>query len=196
MDEYYPQNQTYLRRPVRSIPQEKEEVKYRIKTWMGAALIIVAFCVDLLELGITWAGVIAVGGVLSTLLSLVMGYVFWIWLMILGVSGFSNPKQFGTRVVTFLVEIIPAIDAIPVLSWLWTIGMIFIVVMARMEDRGENPSFLGAFGVILSHTGAGGMIIKKVLKESGKEKEIEDQYNRALERNNLRYPKSQDREGF
>ena len=77
-----PQNQTALRRPVRQVAQQQEEKKERIKLWMGGALIIFALCVDLTELVITWLGFVAVGGILSSIVSVVAGFIFWIWFML------------------------------------------------------------------------------------------------------------------
>lgn len=143
MEETFDQNQNIrapLRRPVRPIPQEKQEVKYRIKWWMGGALIIFAVCVDLAELAITWIGVVAVGGILSTIISTVAGFIFWVWYLILGVPAFGNPKQFAVRMITVAGEIIPFFDAIPILSWLWTVGTIITVIMTRSEDEGGTLS--------------------------------------------------------
>ncbi|OHA94131.1 MAG: hypothetical protein A3E02_02005 [Candidatus Zambryskibacteria bacterium RIFCSPHIGHO2_12_FULL_38_34] len=136
MAETPPQNQTALKRPVRQVAQQQEEKKERIKLWMGGALIIFALCVDLTELVITWLGFVAVGGILSSIVSVVAGFIFWIWFMLLGVPAFSNPKQFAVRAVTFVGEIIPLFDAIPFLSFLWTIGTIAAVLMVRSEDKG------------------------------------------------------------
>lgn len=112
-----------------------EEKRERIKVWMAAALIIFAVCVDLAELVVTWLGLVVVGGILSSIISLVAGFIFWIWFLILGVPAFSNPKQFVVRLATFVGELIPFFDAIPVASFLWTIGTIITVMMIRSEDK-------------------------------------------------------------
>lgn len=121
---------------------------------MGWALIITALCVDLAEMAITWVGFIAVGGILSEILALVAGFGFWVWFSILGVSMSSNTKRFAVGIASFLIEIIPGFDAIPLLSWMWTLGMIFTVIMTRMEDEGETPSLSGALKKVQSYASA------------------------------------------
>lgn len=105
--------------------------------WMAVALVVFAICVDLAEVAITWLGFVVVGGILSSVLSTIAGFVFWVWFLILGVPALSNPKQFAVRAITFVGELIPFFDAIPLLSFLWTIGTIVVVVMIRSEDKGN-----------------------------------------------------------
>jgi hypothetical protein len=137
MDDTFPQNQTALTRPVRQFSQQ-EERKERIKIWMGWALIITALCVDLIEL---------LGGYISfeligTFAGFIASFVFWVWFLILGVPYSSNTKRFAMALITNVGEVIPGLDAIP-FWFLWTAGMIIIVGMVRMEDKGENPTILG-----------------------------------------------------
>mgnify|MGYP001612238810 FL=1 len=136
MDETSSQNKTALRRPVQAVPVPGEEKKERIKLWMGAALIIFALCVDLAELFITWVGVVAIGGIISTLVSAIAGFLFWLWFLLLGAPALSNPKHFAVRAITFVGELIPFFDAIPLASFLWTAGTIITVIMIRSEDKG------------------------------------------------------------
>ncbi|MFA6269664.1 MAG: hypothetical protein WC657_00425 [Candidatus Paceibacterota bacterium] len=137
-EENFPQNQPALRRPIKAIPQEPEpaEKKMRIKGWMAVALITFAVMVDLSELVITWLGLVVVGGLISTVISAIAGFIFWIWYMLLGVKALSSPKNFAVRIITFVGELIPFLDAIPFLSFLWTIGTIITVLMIRAEDKG------------------------------------------------------------
>lgn len=124
-------------------------------------LIIMAICVDLAELAITWIGAIVIGAILSELLSIVAATAFWIIFQILGVSMSSNTKRFTISLTAFLIEIIPAFDAIPILSWAWTAGMIFTVVLTRMEDRGENFSVSGFLNETISFTSPMGAVARK-----------------------------------
>jgi len=141
MDEETPTpNQVPLRRPVRAIPQQQEKRKMRIKIWMGWALIISAIIVDLIEL---------LGGYISfeiigTFAGWLASFVFWIWFLILGVPYSSNTKRFVMAIIMNVIEIIPGLDAIPFL-FMWTLGMVIIVGMVRMEDKGEKPSIFGGF---------------------------------------------------
>ncbi|KKQ77633.1 MAG: hypothetical protein A3A96_03135 [Candidatus Zambryskibacteria bacterium RIFCSPLOWO2_01_FULL_39_39] len=143
------QNQTVLRRPVRPIPQEVAPRKMRIKIWMGWALIISAICVDLVEL---LGGYISFE-IIATIVGWVASFVFWVWFLILGVPYSSNTKKFVMAIIMNLLEIIPGLDAIPV-WFLWTLGMVTIVGMVRMEDKGEKPSIIGGFleGFALAET--------------------------------------------
>lgn len=121
----------------------EEPREQRIKDWMGRGLVITALCIDLAEFGITWIGILVVGSVLSELLSIMAWVLFWIWFLVLGVSMSANTKRFAVSIITVIVEIIPGFDAIPLLSYAWTVGMITTVGMVRMEDRGEEPTILG-----------------------------------------------------
>lgn len=127
-----------LRRPVRPVPNPEPQRKMRIKNWMGWALIISAFCVDVIEL---------IGGYLSAeIIAIVVGFIasftFWVWFLILEVPYSSNTKRFAMVIITNLGENIPGLDAVPY-YFLWTLGMIMIVGMVKMEDKGEKPSYFG-----------------------------------------------------
>lgn len=127
-----------LRRPVRPVPNPEPQRKMRIKNWMGWALIISAFCVDVIEL---------IGGYLSfEIIAIVVGvlasFTFWVWFLILEVPYSSNTKLFAMTIITNLGENIPGLDAVPY-YFLWTLGMIVIVGMVKMEDKGEKPSYFG-----------------------------------------------------
>jgi len=132
MDENNIQNQTVLRRPVRPIPQYQEEKIERIKIWMGAALIITAISIDLFEMLLEWLGIGIFG--LSTLLSVCATIIFWVWFKILGVSFGASPKKFATMMATSILEIIPGLDSLG--GFIWTIGIIALVIITRSEDKG------------------------------------------------------------
>jgi len=61
---------------------------------------------------------------------------------------------------------VPGLDAIPILSWAWTAGMILTVIMTRMEDNGEEPSITGALKKITSYgqVNPGSMAVSAVRK--------------------------------
>ena len=135
MEEDPPQNQTLqkpsLRRPVRQFQPQQEERRERIKIWMAACLVIVAFSIDCFEMLLEWLGIGVFG--LSTLLSVCATVIFWIWFMMLGVS-FTSPKKLTTSVTTAGLEIIPGLDAL--FGFIWTAGIIILVLMTRAEDKG------------------------------------------------------------
>lgn len=109
--------------------EPKEE---RIKTWMAAAMVIVAFSVDCFEMLLEWLGIGIFG--FSSLLSMCAALTFWIWYKILGVSFSVSPKKFATQGLTSFLEIVPGLDAIG--GFIWTIGTIMMVTMVRAEDKG------------------------------------------------------------
>lgn len=121
-----------------------EERRERIKVWMGACIIAVAFFLDLFEMVTTWLGI---GIVMSIIIAPCATLMFWIWYKILGVPFLASPKKFATLAITSFVEIIPAFDAIPILSWGWTIGAIILVVMVRAEDSGGILGTLAGTGM-------------------------------------------------
>lgn len=110
-----------------------EEKRERIKIWMGACIILVALFIDLFETLTTWLGI---GIVFSPIISVCATVLFWIWYKILYVPFIASPKKFATLAITSFVEIIPGLDAIPLLSFGWTIGAIIMVIMVRAEDSG------------------------------------------------------------
>lgn len=135
--EEYTEVREPLRRPVR-IPEPPTERRMRISAWMGWALIISAVLVDLVEL----AGVYLSIGIIATIVGFVASLGFWVWFLILEIPYSSNTKRFILVIIENLGENIPFADAIPY-YFLWTLGMIIIVGMVRMEDKGEKPSYFG-----------------------------------------------------
>jgi len=132
MDETTPQNQNVrapLQRPVRPIPQEQEQKRERIKKWMAACIIIIAGCVDAAQALLT---AVAIGAVLSPVMSAVAWFVFWVWFMILGVSFVSNPKKLLAMGGAGILEIIPILGALPA----FTAGVSATVFITMAEDKG------------------------------------------------------------
>jgi len=140
MDNPSTQNRQPLRREVRPIPQEPEKRKMRIKMWMGWMLIIAAIIFDVVEL---LGGYIS-AEIIAAIVGIIGSFVFWVWFLILGVPYSSNTKKFGVSIVMNIAEVIPGFDAIP-FWFFWTLGMVIIVGMVRMEDKGEKPSIIGGF---------------------------------------------------
>ncbi|MBN2094082.1 MAG: hypothetical protein JW740_01800 [Candidatus Zambryskibacteria bacterium] len=134
------QNQkTVLRRPVRQYTQDDEKKPERIKIWMAACLIIVAFCIDLTEFVLEWLGIGIFG--LSTLISVCATFIFAIWLKILSVGFFNSPKRLATSTLTPILEMVPALDALG--GFIWTLGMVLMVLMTRSEDKGGHLAQIG-----------------------------------------------------
>lgn len=135
MDEKFERllRQPALRRPIRRFePQLQGENRERISKIMAAILIIAAFSIDCFEMILEWLGIGVFG--LSSLLSICASLAFFIWFKILGVSFTVSPKKFATMAVTSLLEIAPGLDALG--GFVWTIGIIILVVITRSEDKG------------------------------------------------------------
>ena len=132
MEEILDQNQTtpktVLRRPVRTIPEVKEDVKRRISNWMGAALIITAGSIDAFQ---ALLNVLLIGEVLSTIISVCADVLFIIWLWVLGLGFVKNPKNLAAMGSQAIVGLIPVLNTLPEL----TLGIATIVFMAIAEDK-------------------------------------------------------------
>ncbi|HEY4515963.1 MAG TPA: hypothetical protein VJH67_02120 [Candidatus Paceibacterota bacterium] len=109
--------------------QEEPEKKQRIKLWMGACLIAAAGSIDLIQALLT---LVAIGIVISPIISVGATFLFWLWLTILGVPFGTSPKRLAIMATQAVAELFPAIDALPIL----TTGTILLVLITRSEDRG------------------------------------------------------------
>jgi len=118
-----------LRREVRPIPQQQEEKKERIKTWMAVAMIIVALCVDGAQALLILLGI---GLALGTIITVVAYLVFWIWFMLLGVSFAANPKKLLTVGIGGIGEALPIFNFLPA----FTAMIATVVFMTKAEDKG------------------------------------------------------------
>lgn len=105
------------------------EKKQRIEGWMAACLVTFAGSVDLFQALLTF---IAVGVVLAPVISVGVSFILWLWLSMLGVSFITSPKRLATMTVQAVAEIIPGLDALPVL----TVGVILLIIITRSEDKG------------------------------------------------------------
>ncbi|MEK7120914.1 MAG: hypothetical protein AAB840_02380 [Patescibacteria group bacterium] len=110
--------------------KEEKKARHRISNTTVVLLVGVALSVDLVEFVSEWLGI---GLILSPLISIYAGLTFWFWLNLKGVNFIGSPKRFITGSVTFLAEIIPGLDAIG--GFLWTVGMIILVIIVRAEDE-------------------------------------------------------------
>jgi hypothetical protein len=117
----------------RAVEARENEKKERIKIWMGVCLVLVAFSIDTLEMIFDF---IFIGAIINPVMAFGAAFLFWLWFQILGVPYTTSPKRLATQCITFIVETIPFLDAIPFLSFLWTIGMILTVYLTWAEDKG------------------------------------------------------------
>lgn len=130
-------------RPQQIRVEDEFDPNRRIATWMIPLLVGLALIVDLAELLGTYLGIVVVGFVIGIAATAMFQFIF----DILKVDYTSNTKLFATSIITVVCEIIPGLDAFP-FWFVWTLGMIFIIVFVRMEDRGQQPTILGALGRI------------------------------------------------
>lgn len=150
-------------RPTGQNIQTEIEHKQRIKWWMGWALILTALCVDLLELLLVDTGLDLIAfGSFGTILSIGASFGFWVWFLNLGVTYSSNTKRYVATLITNIGEIIPGLDILQI-WFLWTIGMWIIVGMVRMEDKGKEPSIIGAFWEMFSIGSPIGFVVTKTV---------------------------------
>lgn len=173
----------YAKRPAPQLPEVDTETHYRVKLWMAWFLIATAILIDLAEFGIFYLGLGVFGTILGWIISVYASVLFWIWFLTLGVTYSSNTKRFATSILTYVGELFPGADALP-FWFLWTIGMIIIINLTRMEDRGEEPTIFGAlkrivaWGSVASGVGILGVAMlrrrdKKRRERLGREKQQE-----------------------
>lgn len=126
-EEQLPQKRSLVRRTVQrfEIPEKKE----RIKIWVAFALSILALCVDGAQALLTG---IAIGVVLSPIISVIGYFAFWVIFMILGVSLVQNPKKLAAMGGAGLAELIPLFNALPAFS----AGIITVILLTIAEDKG------------------------------------------------------------
>ena len=110
-------------------------------------LITSAILVDIVEIIMTDTGLdVFAFGIFSFLISICATVIFAIWFQMLDISYSSNTKSFAKRfwtsIVACIAEIAPGLDWLQV-WFVWTLGMVVVVGMVRMEDKGEEPSILG-----------------------------------------------------
>lgn len=121
----------------------EQKRKPRISRVMGMLLVVSAVLVDLVELVMMDTGLdVFAFGIFGFLLSMCATIAFWIWFQMLSIPYSSNTKRFGASIITSLAEMTPGLDALQI-WFVWTLGMIVIVGMVRMEDKGEEPTILG-----------------------------------------------------
>jgi len=130
MDENQQQNRAPLRRPVMQYSQTEPPKKERIKTWMGAAIVITALTINAFValLDLVGIGDIGIGSVILAVANLL--FIIWFWF--LDVSFTKNPKNLAVMGIQALIGLIPLVNALPEL----TVGVLIIVLMTRAEDKG------------------------------------------------------------
>jgi hypothetical protein len=109
-----------------------EKKKNRIGNIMCAVMIFIALIFD--ALGFLFAIPFLGAGIITTLIITPIEYIlFWFLFKINGVGFLTRgaSKRLAAMVIPFIVELIPEINALPVV----TIGIIVTLVLVRIEDR-------------------------------------------------------------
>ncbi|MEX0931474.1 MAG: hypothetical protein WDZ88_01850 [Candidatus Paceibacterota bacterium] len=106
---------------------ENEGTKTRIGNITAVLLIGVALIFDVVEVVLTATVLLAP---LQSFVSLFAVCVFSFWLFMLGV-GLLSPKKFLVSSGAALLEVFPLTGWLP----MWTIGIILIISMVRLEDK-------------------------------------------------------------
>jgi hypothetical protein len=101
----------------------------RIKVWVGFILVVMALCVDGVQ--VLLAG-LTIGVVVNSVITAVAYFAFWVIFMILGVSLIENPKKIAAMGGAGLAEIIPILNAFPAFS----AGIITVILLTIAEDKG------------------------------------------------------------
>ncbi len=113
--------------------------KQRINTMVATSMVAVALCLDGLQtLMFFLNGIPAVGTVIdfvvSTFISFTAAAIFGIWFALLGVKYFSGKNAAKKTLIvmsSFIVELIPLIDALPAI----TFGVVAVIVQTYAEDK-------------------------------------------------------------
>jgi len=112
---------------------KKPEVKYRITFATAFLMIGTALFFDGIEMITTWK---IIGVILSYFSFIFANLTFWTWFMMIGVPvGFSSPKKLVVGMLTNILELIPGLDAIPLIGMGWTLGIIALIALTRLEDK-------------------------------------------------------------
>lgn len=112
----------------------EKKVSSRISKFTAFLMISVALSIDLVEFITTWAG--GAGVVLSYITPILAHLCFWFWFKLhdIGIY-FDSPKKALTAGGTTSLELILALDAIPIVAFGWTIWVVALIIYTRIEDK-------------------------------------------------------------
>lgn len=176
---------------VERVSNAEAEIKYRVTYLSGAVLVGIALISDILELLGTYFGFVVLGVAASIFGAIVLGIAF----EILGIDYTSNTRLFFTGFTTFAGELIPGLDAFPAF-FLWTAGVILICTLVRMEDRGQKPTIIGAFGRIATvATGPLGLITRYPIQKT-RDIRFQNERTNLIRRRNEEIAANPDKEEF
>lgn len=107
-----------------------EEKKSKISNTEWILVIALLFTIDLIQIGLEW---ILIGVFVNWIIDLFVGMSFGLYLQLRGES-MANPKRLGGFALTFLLELIPGIDELP----LWGLDGIFNMFLSKSSKILKN----------------------------------------------------------
>lgn len=104
-------------------------VRYRIGGFHTGALYGVAIVGDVLQFLITLIPII--GFILSSLVSMLLYIVFWVWFRLLGVGMTEHTDTLIARIGIGIAEALPIVNALPG----WTLAVALTIYATRKSDE-------------------------------------------------------------
>ncbi len=107
--------------------KKNQKAEQRINNVTAILMIITALAYDAAQ---AFLDFILIGLAVNWILDIWAWLTFYIWFKIKGV-GFANPKRAVSLNGGFIIELIPAVNALPV----WTAAVIILVITVKTEDK-------------------------------------------------------------
>lgn len=115
-------------------PNKKEEEREKPKSSLpGGTITLMMVTAGITDAVQAFLLLFAIGAVLNTFITVFMICVFFLWFLMHGVS-FITPKRFGAMFAGSIVELVPALNAIP--TWTATVG--YIIATTRVAEIVEK----------------------------------------------------------
>jgi len=128
------ENPDRIREKNRWNPDKEEEKLEDSETVLSRTtiilMVIVALFVDVIQAILLY---FAIGAVLNTFIGMFAGFTFWLWFKIHDVS-FVTPKQITAMGGSFLVELFPALNALPS----WAFAVIYVISTHKALEAAEK----------------------------------------------------------
>lgn len=103
----------------------------RIKNWEAILMIVICFLFfDLLQFVLDW---LIIGIAINWIISIFAWLTIFFWFQLKGIS-FMNPARLVTMLATALVDFIPGNAWLIITGFPWTVGVIVLLALSRVED--------------------------------------------------------------
>lgn len=106
-----------------------EQQKERIALWMAICMATTALFIDGFN---ALLNLLAIGEVLSSVISPVATFGFVVWFWLLDVTFIKNPGKLAAMGGQALIGLVPVLNTLPEL----TIGVIITIILTHSEDKG------------------------------------------------------------